>query len=85
MYGNERIFDIGKKGNISGLGKQARFKGSSHINLNSVLLGITRISGLLKIDGDVQTEANCKLTNVDGLRSLAKWVTSRSLDQKQGR
>ena len=65
------MFGSGKLATIGGVGNQAHLGFSLNINPNSILLFIIRCYGLAKIDGDIQTQANNKLANIGGPRSLA--------------
>ena len=65
------IFGTVEVTTIDGLGKQAHLGVFLSFNPNSMVLSIIRFSALAKIDGDIQTQANSKLVNIGGLRSLA--------------
>ena len=65
MFGSLKLATIG------GVGNQAHLGFSFNINPNSILLFIIRFYALAKIDGDIQTQANNKLANIGGPRSLA--------------
>ena len=65
------IFGTVELATIGGLCKQAHLGIFLSVNPNSRVFSIIRFSGLAKIDGDIQTQANSKLVNNGGPRSLA--------------